>query len=367
MALGPCGADMLGTNSLRVQFAESEAPISVAKAYETLAPFGEVARLEMPPGTDSTAVVSFYDLRSAASAAAVLGDMCSQEPQYGDRTLRLDGDMQLQNWMLTEISAVRQEGDDGTYTLDFFDTRCRERAASQLAASQLAKQAAPDLCLPPGLPAAMVRSAADCPQFLPVPPDMSESGEDSHSNGSANGPRYRTDLLLSKVNWDELASGVEKRTTLRLKCLPRPLCDEQALGSLLARVGLAGMVDCVRVLPGEGKRHGSALINAVSTEAVAAVARLFHGRQFGTGTPVAVSFAAVQGSSDINRVHPDRQPLRVEAMGDRKVEEQPPRRIEGHELQSSGDEVSTEAGDDINSPRIARRGRSLSSSALRVR
>jgi hypothetical protein len=345
------------TNTLWVQFGPDDGPVSVANAYEVLAPFGEVARLELPPGVYNAAVVSFYDLRSAVQAMEALGERCEPGEQYGDRTVSMPGDVQLEPWMVPEISAVRQEGGGAYYSLDFFDTRTKERVAKVLESS------AP--VLPPGLPAP---GALGRPEFLSVPPTLA-SAKDGKTPVGVRGPRYRTDLLLSKVDWDELASGLEKRTTLRLRCLPGRLCDESALKGVLAQAGLAGSVDCLRAFPGEGKRPGSALVNVVSTEKVAPVARLFHGRQWGASLPVSVSFAAVQGKAEVCKAYPERAPLLAENPGRPRAPQAVdyvPRRIEvsGGKAEPCASEVSTEAGDASNSPRMERIGCSSFSSAV---
>mmetsp|Transcript_24833 Transcript_24833/g.65456 ORF Transcript_24833/g.65456 Transcript_24833/m.65456 type:complete len:368 (+) Transcript_24833:108-1211(+) len=358
------------TNTLWVHFGPEGGPVSVASAYEALAPFGEVARLELPPGLYNTAVVSFYDLRSAVRAMEALGDRCEQGEQYGDRTVSMPGDVQLLPWMVPEISAVRQEGAGAYYSLDFYDTRTKERVAALLEASA---PALPPSGLPPGLPPGLpVPGSLGRPEFLTVPPALA-SAEDGNTPGGVRGPRYRTDLLLSKVSWDELASGLEQRTTLRLRCLPSRLCDEGALRGVLAQAGLSESVDCLRMFPGEGKRPGSALINAVSTERVAPVAKLFHGRQWGASLPVSVSFAAVQGRAEVCKAYPERPPCLPEGPGKPRAApaaEHAPRRIEvgercvGNTVEPCASEVSTEAGDASNSPRMERIGCSPSSSAV---
>jgi len=349
------------TNTLWIKFGPGDGLVSASNAYEVLAPFGEVARLELPPGLYNTVVVSFYDLRSAVRAKEALGGRCEPGEQYGDRTVSMPGDVQLQPWMLPEISAVRQEGGGAYYSLDFYDTRTKERVAKMMEGS------APEL--PPGLPAPR---PLDRPEFLSVPPTLASS-KDGNASGGVRGPRYRTDLLLSKVGWDELATGLEQRTTLRLRCLPSRLCDESALKGVLAQAGLSEAVDCLRTFPGEGKRPGSALVNAVSTEKVAPVARLFHGRQWGAALPVSVSFAPVQGKAEVCKAYPERPALFAEAPGKARATpaaEQVPRRIEvsercfGKMVEPCASEVSTEAGDAGNSPRMERIGCSPSSSAV---
>jgi len=348
------------TNTLWIKFGPSDGTVSVANAYEVLAPFGEVARLELLAGLCNTAVVSFYDLRSAARAMQALGERCAPGEQYGDRTVSMPGDVPLQPWMLPEISAVKQEGDGPYYSLDFYDTRTRECVAKML------EDSAPEL--PPGLPAP---GPLGRPELLSVPTTLA-SAKEGNASGGARGPRYMTDLLLSKVVWDELAAGLEKRTTLRLRCLPSRLCNESALKGVLAQAGLSELVDCVRTFPGEGRRPGSALVNAVSAEKVAPVARLFHGRQWGAALPVSVSFAAVQGKAEVCKAYPERLSLFAESPGKPRASravDQVPRRVEvsekcfGKMVEPGASEVSTEAGDTSNSPRMERIGCSPSSSA----
>eukprot|EP00418_Pyrodinium_bahamense_P049132 CAMPEP_0179176804 /NCGR_PEP_ID=MMETSP0796-20121207/87427_1 /TAXON_ID=73915 /ORGANISM="Pyrodinium bahamense, Strain pbaha01" /LENGTH=352 /DNA_ID=CAMNT_0020880343 /DNA_START=124 /DNA_END=1180 /DNA_ORIENTATION=+ len=120
------------TNSLRVTFPESEAPLSMAPVCRELSRFGEVARLEMPPDGQLSAVVSYYDVRAATRAREGLGDRCTLEPEYGDRIVVSHGDVQVSAWMIQEIRTVQREGSGGKYTLEFFDTRAAERAASCL-------------------------------------------------------------------------------------------------------------------------------------------------------------------------------------------------------------------------------------------
>merc|ERR1719335_1207308 len=113
-------------------------------------------------------------------------------------------------------------------------------------------------------------------------------------------PKYRNDLRLSEVNWTDLANGREWRTTLRLRCLPAKLCDRITFQRTLEMAGLKEMVDCFRVFSSEDRKNtGSALVNAVNSAGVTAVARFFHGRQWGNSMPCAVSFAAVQGGAEV--------------------------------------------------------------------
>lgn len=311
------------TNSLRVYFPEAEVQgfhISVARVYEELASFGEIARLEVPPSPGHCAVVSYYDIRAAANARAAFGDRCSKEPQHGGRTVVLQGDVQVHAWMIPEVAAVRREVANSSYSIDFFDTRAADRAASELVGGQNEDQ-----------------------NHMPARIEVS-------TGASCLAPRYRNDLRLSEVNWAELASGRDKRTTLRLRMLPSKLCDEAVFQRMLASAGLSQLVDSVCVLPGRGSRPGSALVNAVDSAGVTAVAKYFHGRQWGKSMPVAVSFAAVQGAAEVRRAFPAKT-VRTETGVTKSLKDEP-WRVETCGSASSVvseigvSDVSTETGDD---------------------
>lgn len=240
----------------------------------------------------------------------------------------LNGDVQLHAWMIPEILVVRREAECGlAYSLEFFDTRAAERAACQFGKS-----------LTGHLPQEAAREASGAAE------DVTTT-----CSSATSGPRYRNDLRLSQVNWADLASGRDKRTTLRLRCLPSALCDEATLQQVLARMQLSKVVDCIRVFPSQGKRPGSALINAVDTAGAAAVAKFFHGRQWGRSMPISVSFAAVQGAAEVQRVFPLADAQETTRAGKAEAE---PLRVQLYESSASGQEehgvseVSTEAGDD---------------------
>jgi len=347
------------TNSLCVKFPD-QAEVTVAKAFEELSPFGDIARLEVPPGRQA-AVVSYYDMRCAAKAAAALPDRFAQEePQYGNRTVWLTGDVQLHGWMMPEIAGVQQGGGDlpgaGMYSIEFFDTRVAEKAQKQLQSAAATASASADehpasarrptvvIEQPPGLERRSGSSSA-WPANDALLPRKIALGQSS----SASAPRYHNDLRLSEVIWRDIDCGLDARTTLRLRCLPAKLCEEEAFHQCLRRGGLTKLVDCVRIFPGEGRRPGSALVNAVGVSGVKAVTKYFHGRQWGKSMPVAVSFAAVQGGGEVQKAFPNKT-LHSEAhaaaqTGKAATE---PWLIEAT-LCGEGDrvsEVSTEAGDD---------------------
>lgn len=303
-----------GTNSLCVTFLAGNASVSLA--YKELSVFGELARVEVPPGQQAVAVASFYDLRAAARAKAALVGRCAEAPQHGERTVVVKGDVEIQPWMVTEVASVRKSGDGSMYFLDFYDTRTAGKAAAQFHARNV------------GVPQERDRM----PMKVPV------------SNSLEGTPRKRNDLRLSQVHWDDLSSGREWRTTLRLRCLPKQLCDEEALKSLLARAGLAEAVDLIRAFPGQGNGPGTALVNAVDSAGAAAVAKYLHGRSWGRTMPISVGFAALQGAEEVDKAFPKAKaspadlakavPWRVEMCGLRAPDE------------VGASEASTEVGDD---------------------
>lgn len=311
------------TNTLHVSFpATNGSSISMASVYEELAPFGEIARLEVSSSQQSTAVVSFYDSRAAAGAAAALGGRAMEGAPYGTNVVFLQGDAQLDSSLISGISAVT-ESSAGTYVLRFYDTRDAERAMAKLKKTSMCQ--------------------GDLSKVEPLYLETK-----SLEAPVASGPRYRNDLRLSEVNWTDLVSGRDKRTTLRLRCLPSKMCDKAAFEKALETAGLGKMYDCLRIFPGSGRRSGTALVNAVDSHAVIAIAKYFHGRQWGRSLPVAVSFAPVQGVAEIERAFPTK-PLSVEVSSSMAKAE--PWRIEPGESIAGRDEpgvseVSTEVGDD---------------------
>jgi len=333
MAEGKDAYALQRTNSLRVDFPAGQATsVSVASAYQELAVFGDVARIEVPSDSGSMAIVSFYDVRAVDRVFKVLGDRCVVAPEFGNRVVVLRGEEQIQEWMLPEIETVQYDGLYKVYYVTFFDSRVAERVAGEFRSFHVQQ-----------------------------PQQQQELWHTvSHDEASSDitaAPRYRNDLRLSQVNWADLASGRDKRTTLQLRCLPAKLCDEMELANILERVRLLHFVNCIRAFPGTGKRLGRALINAGDAEGAAAVAKYFHGRQWGSSLPVSVSFAAVQGLEDIHSTYPPpgppglpKPPVRPEP---RRVDLVPipkcnsSNNITGSSSEDPGaSEVSTEVGDD---------------------
>jgi len=222
--------------------------------------------------------------------------------------------------MLPDIETVQYDSQNAAYCLFFFDTRVAGRVAGELRSHH-------------------VQQPQQQQELL------HHVGHDEASGDVTQGPRYINDLRLSQVNWGDLASGRDKRTTLQLRCLPAQLCDEMELANILERVRLLHYVSCIQAFPGTGKRLGSALINAGDAAGAAAIAKYFHGRQWGRSLPVSVSFAAVQSSE-----RPPGLAKPFDRAEPRRVDLAPMPRcssITGSMSEDHGtSEVSTEVGDD---------------------
>uniref|UniRef100_A0A7S2DZ87 Uncharacterized protein n=1 Tax=Alexandrium andersonii TaxID=327968 RepID=A0A7S2DZ87_9DINO len=123
------------------------------------------------------------------------------------------------------------------------------------------------------------------------------------------GPKFLSGLELSQLNWKKLANGREWRRELLLRGLPQHLCDRSRLEAFLVTKGLRELVTRIRVMPGKGLKPGSAILFAVSVEAVTALSRFFHGAQLpGARTPVAVGFAPGSLTNAGSRSEPMRVP-----------------------------------------------------------
>jgi len=141
----------------------------------------------------------------------------------------------------------------------------------------------------------MTEMLDSAPVYLQAPEAPLEAPNEEASSTTSEvsvEPRKIIDFRLSQLSWDDLAKNRELRTTLKLRGLPRHLCSEEALEALLGSFGLAQFVEWIQEPPPGGVgRLGWVIINATGQEGVEKLARFFHGRQFGSCTPVAVSFA----------------------------------------------------------------------------
>jgi len=105
------------------------------------------------------------------------------------------------------------------------------------------------------------------------------------------GPTLKKSLvgqhMANQVNWAELSSGRETRTTLRLRGLSKSICSSGTLQRALVQGDLLHAVDFIRCFPGSGSKLGSS-------------------------PPVAVSFCPVQGLDALRAAYPEpRRPGRT--------------------------------------------------------
>jgi len=121
-------------------------------------------------------------------------------------------------------------------------------------------------------------------------------------------PRKMHSLRLSELRWDTLANKREQRRTLHLRGIPHKFCRVDALEVLLKAEGLWEAVAGLRLLPRKAAQPGCAVLKAKHSMDVQRLAKYFHGRQFGAGAPVAVSFAA---PGFVNGRRPGQNPAKV--------------------------------------------------------
>jgi len=105
-------------------------------------------------------------------------------------------------------------------------------------------------------------------------------------------PRKMHSSRLSEIRWDALTTRREQRRVLNLRGLPSKLRTAGALHAWLRAEGLGDTVEDLKVFPGKAGRLGCAVVRAREVADVERLAKLFHGRQCGAGSPIAVSFAA---------------------------------------------------------------------------
>jgi len=152
--------------------------------------------------------------------------------------------------------------------------------------------------------------------FAPCALDLLQPARQAAGDAVAGGadctskPRKMHSLRLSELRWDALANRREQRRTLHLRGLPAKLCGVGALEVLLKAEGLWETVADLRILPRKASQPGCAVLSAKDSLDVQRLAKYFHGRQFGAGAPVAVSFAA---PGFVNSLRPGHNPAKVQS------------------------------------------------------
>jgi len=261
------GVDTASSDSLFVHLLPSaDGTLIAGKTLAKLEQFGDVSRMEVTRAKDVPGVlVSYFDLRAAASAKAVLGSACEEAPCHGRRHLRYTGKADFDDEVAMEVSKVIAVGNDD-FLVEFWYSRAAVQAAA-LAGGKLEQYVAPK----------------------PPPAEAKTT-----IVGTAK-PRYVDQLRLSQVRWEDLANHQERRTVLQLRGLPPRLCQPGALKALMLAQGLLDKVARLSIAPGRLGRPGCAKLYAKGIDEVSVLTKFFHGRQFGGSSLVAVSFAADQG------------------------------------------------------------------------
>jgi len=134
--------------------------------------------------------------------------------------------------------------------------------------------------------------------------------EEECSGSKISKPRFLNSVTLSQIDWNRLAKMQEWRTEIQLRGLPPALCRQEAMEAFLKNNGMENDVVKVKVSLKANKRHGTAELQATSTEAVGRLSRFFHGRQLpGSRLPIGVSFSESKGVK--SSAQPKKAPMKL--------------------------------------------------------
>jgi len=134
--------------------------------------------------------------------------------------------------------------------------------------------------------------------------------EEECSGSKISKPRFLNSVTLSQIDWNRLAKMQEWRTEIQLRGLPPALCRQEAMEAFLKKHGMENDVAKVTVSLKANKRHGTAELQATSTEAVGRLSRFFHGRQLpGSRLPIGVSFSESKGVK--SSAQPKKAPMKL--------------------------------------------------------
>eukprot|EP00438_Fugacium_kawagutii_P019904 Skav227781 [mRNA] locus=scaffold1237:123606:130350:+ [translate_table: standard] len=120
-------------------------------------------------------------------------------------------------------------------------------------------------------------------------PDSISSVSEEDCRGKISKPRFLNSVTLSQIDWSRIAKMQEWRTEIQLRGLPPSLCKAGNMEAFLKANDMEGDVAKVKVTLKANGRHGNAVLEATSTQAVGRLSRFFHGRQLpGSRLPIAV-------------------------------------------------------------------------------
>jgi hypothetical protein len=328
-------------HSLRISF-PGQPHVSVSAAREELSSFGAIASLGAPSCNEqhtAFVIVSYFDLCAKELAAATLGARCTQPGRHCMQSEEFEGGIELEASLVSNVAAIHYDEGDASRHASWagaISDRSIVEAADIVVENTAKIQYAHT-----------VRGAGSMKSLRR--PSSTREKQALGNRAPLVGPRYMHSLRISEVNWSDIASGLEMRTTLRLRGLPRELGAPGALERMLADANLLDFIDCIRIHPPrEGGRLGSALVNVASPEHVPAVARFFHGKPVGKSGPIAVSFATVQGAEALRQRTSPSDRVQVACpgflVGPRRVEPLEHKTRGISEVSTDISEVSTDAG-----------------------
>lgn len=140
--------------------------------------------------------------------------------------------------------------------------------------------------------------------------DISSCISEEDCGSKVSKPRFLNSVTLSQIDWSRLAKMQEWRTEIQLRGVPPSLCKPGAMEAFLKANGMEGDVDKVKVSLKANGRHGNALLQATSTQAVGRLSRFFHGRQLpGSRLPIAVSFSESKAAK--SNAKPKKAPMKL--------------------------------------------------------
>lgn len=246
----------LGTNTV---FAAIPREMSLASAKRAFGKFGDLASIEMLPGSSRAVSVSYFDIRAAVVAMQALGGAryCRPGPQIGDRSLCVSGEFRLSHVDILGVSTVVSNC-DGSCTVEFFDIRDAERVRSAFKSfeeeeGEEDEEQQAELERPPGLEhlAALPASSEACPEV--------------------KGLKDVTNMPQAK------------RSSLPHYCvlvhnMPNMLCTNACLEATLQQAGFQGAVAHFTTKP--GKPCGEAIVWLKNKEAAEACIAHFQGRRW---------------------------------------------------------------------------------------
>jgi hypothetical protein len=202
--------------------------LGMSEALEQFNAFGEVSSWRPLRGG---ICVSFYDIRCAWYAIQMLGEKyCTPAKQHGERIVHLAPDVTLTDVDLACVSNILEQ-DDGTVSVEFFDTRVAERMKkAEEARMSPQEQVEP----PPGLESYQ-RPSTGCvgPAYVST---ASMKAMPKHSTNHAATPSR--DLH-------------GQQQIVLIKGLPKALLSEKCIEAMFQQAGLQDAIISVSTTHGE--------------------------------------------------------------------------------------------------------------------